>query len=318
MTKQNDILKKGESVFTNPLILIIVALLCCALWGSATPFIKLGYELMLPERNVASTLLFAGIRFFLAGVITVLIYSIASKKFLFPKKENTGKIITVSLFQTILQYMFFYIGLANTTGVKGTILSGSSTFFAIIIAGLIFRQEKLTLKKIIACVLGFLGMVFVNLNGLDLNMNFTGDAFVLFSAIASGVSAVLLKKYSSYEEPFIISGYQFAFGGLVMILTGVLLGGEVNISDFSSVCVILYLALLSAVAYSLWGVLLKYNPVSKVTVFSFTIPIFGVFLTKLILTEPSGVSALNIIISLALVCAGISVSNLSGIKRKED
>ncbi len=307
-----------NKLLTNVFFVAVAAMFCCALWGSATPFIKLGYELMLPNRDVASTLLFAGIRFFLAGVITVLIYSIAKKKILFPKKENTGKIITVSLFQTILQYMFFYIGLANTTGVKGTILSGSSTFFAIIIAGLIFRQEKLTLKKIIACVLGFLGMVFVNLNGLDLNMNFTGDVFVLFSALASGVSAVLLKRYSSYEEPFVISGYQFAFGGLVMIAGGFIFGGKVNITSLASVGVISYLALLSAVAYSLWGVLLKYNPVSKVTVFSFTIPIFGVFLTELILTEQSGVSLLNIVISLALVCAGISFSNLSGTKRKED
>ena len=37
-----------SSFFTNPLVLTLGALLCCALWGSATPFIKIGYELILP------------------------------------------------------------------------------------------------------------------------------------------------------------------------------------------------------------------------------------------------------------------------------
>ena len=85
----------------------------------------------------------------------------------------------------IIQYLFFYIGLANTSGVKGTIISGSNAFFAILISSLIFKMEKLTLKKVIACIIGFAGIVVVNLDGLDLRMNFTGDAFVLFSSISS-------------------------------------------------------------------------------------------------------------------------------------
>ena len=80
---------KEKSIFSKPLVLTLLALLCCALWGSATPFIKIGYELVLPpERDVASTILFAGIRFTLAGILTVAIFSIARRKFLLPKKES--------------------------------------------------------------------------------------------------------------------------------------------------------------------------------------------------------------------------------------
>ena len=83
-------------------------------------------------------------------MLTVLIYSIARRKFLLPKRENLKEIATVSCFQTIIQYLFFYIGLSLTTGVKGTVISGSNCFFSILCATLIFRQEKLTLKKVIA------------------------------------------------------------------------------------------------------------------------------------------------------------------------
>ena len=285
------------------------ALLCCALWGSATPFIKIGYELILPVRNVPSTLLFAGIRFTLAGIITVMIYSIAKRKLLYPKKENIGRVLTVSAFQTVIQYVFFYIGLSITSGVKGTVISGSNAFFAILISALIFRQEKLSVKKIVACILGFAGIIVVNLNGLDFTMNI-GDLFVMISNIAYAVSSVLIKKFSKHEDPVVISGYQFIIGGSVMIAAGLILGGRVSFATPAAVGVIIYLALLSAVAYSLWGILLKHNPVSKVTIYSFMIPVFGVLLTKLMLPESeSNVSLLNLLITLVLICVGIIILN---------
>ena len=301
--------KNNKSIYTNTLVLTLMALLCCALWGSATPFIKIGYELMLPENNVQSIILFAGIRFTVAGLLTVLIYSVAGKKFLVPKKESVKHIVKISAFQTVIQYIFFYIGLANTTGVKGTIASGSNAFFALLISALIFKQEKLNLRKIVACILGFAGIICVNLKGLDFNMNFTGDCFVIFSAISYAVSSVLLKKYSKDENPVVLSGYQFILGGIFMIIVGIIFGGTVSLVSGKGVAVLIYLSFLSAIAYSLWGILLKYNPVSRVTIFTFTTPVFGVILSKLMLTESGGVSAVNLIVTLVLVCSGILLLN---------
>lgn len=317
MIFRNDFLKdvykmlnsKKTPFWQNPFVIAAFALLCCALWGSATPFIKTGYELMLPERNVPSTILFAGIRFTLAGLLTVLIYSIARRRVLIPKKESVGKILLVSLFQTVIQYIFFYVGLANTSGVKGTIESGSSAFFALLISALIFKQEKLSVRKIIACVLGFAGIVVVNLNGLDFSMNLLGDGFVIFSTIAYSVSSVLIKKFSKDEDPVVISGYQFIAGGIVMILAGLAFGGKVEIATPAAFGVLLYLAALSAIAYSLWGMLLKHNPVSKVSIYSFTTPVFGVILSEIMLTEDNNVSYLNLAITLVLVCTGIILMN---------
>lgn len=307
--RRNNMEQSKNKIFTNTFIVAAVAILCCALWGSATPFIKIGYEMILPHKDTASTILFAGIRFFIAGIITVIIYSIARGKFLYPQKRNVGKVAVVGLFQTVIQYLFFYIGLSNTTGVKGTVISGSNSFFALLIASLVFHQEKLTLKKIIACIIGFAGIISVNLNGLDFNMNFTGDAFVLFSTVAYAISSVLIKNYSKEEDPVVISGYQFIMGGAVMILVGLVMGGKIVLPSKIAVSVLIYLSCLSAVAYSLWGVLLKHNPVSKVTIFSFMIPVFGVLLSNALLTEKSNVSPINLIIALILVCTGITILN---------
>ena len=87
------IMNQKKSVFQNPWVLMVTALFCCALWGSATPFIKIGYELILPpDRSVSSVILFAGIRFSLAGVLTILVGSFLQKKFLVPKKSSFSKV----------------------------------------------------------------------------------------------------------------------------------------------------------------------------------------------------------------------------------
>ena len=102
---------KKPNIFTNPLVVIFSALLCCALWGSATPFIKLGSEILIPEaqKGVPSTMLFAGVRFALAGIITVVIYSIARRKFLYPRLQNMPRVLTVGAFQTVIQYLLLNI-----------------------------------------------------------------------------------------------------------------------------------------------------------------------------------------------------------------
>ena len=71
---------------------------------------------------------------------------------------------------------------------------------------------------------------------------------------------------------------------------------------------LLYMAVISAVAYSLWGILLKYNPVSKVAVFGFMNPVFGVILSAILLHEGDSIGVMCLV-SLALVCAGIYIVN---------
>lgn len=295
-----------KNIFTHPLMIALCALICCALWGSASPAIKIGYQLLAVE-GVPSTILFAGIRFTAAGIITVAIYSIARRKFLVPKKENMKRVLTVSAFQTVIQYIFFYIGLANTTSVKSAIASGSSAFFCVLIASLVFRQEKLTVKKIVACLLGFAGIVVVNLSGLEFTMSI-GDGLVILSTVSYAFSSVLMKKFSKYEDPVVISGYQFIIGGAFMVLVGALSGGKISVSG-GGIALLTYLAFLSAIAYALWGVLLKYNPVSKVSIFSFTTPIFGTILTFIFLPDSNGVDFVNLCITLVLVSAGIFLLN---------
>jgi drug/metabolite transporter (DMT)-like permease len=168
-------------------------------------------------------------------------------------------------------------------------------------------------------VIGFVGVILVNLNGTEgLSGGFAlnGEGFLIIACAAYALSSIFIKVFSQKENPVIISGYQFILGGALMCIGALSFGGRVNLSDMRGVLVLLYLALLSAVAYSVWGILLKYNPVSRVTVFTFMTPVFGVLLSLLMLTENSTVEPVNLVLCLILVSLGIFTLNYQ--KQKKD
>lgn len=304
-------MKEKELFMKKTIVVCLGAMLCGALWGSAFPCIKIGYRLSgIAASDVAVQILFAGYRFTLAGVLTILIGSVLAKSLLVPKKGSVGKILKLCMLQTVLQYLFFYVGLANTTGVKAAIIEGMNVFIAILVAALIFRQEKITGKKMLGCVLGFAGVVLVNLtgSGIDFHFSLLGEGFIFFSTIVYAFSSVYIKRYSKDENPVVLSGYQFLAGGMLLMLCGYAAGGRITVWTTESVAMLVYLAFVSAVAYSVWGILLKYNPISKVTVFGFMNPVFGVVLSALLLGERESLGIMSIG-ALALVCVGIYVVN---------
>ena len=286
------------------------ALLCCLLWGSAFPCIKIGYRLFeVDAADTASQILFAGCRFTLAGILAVGIGSVMEGSFLWPEKRAVKEIIWLSLLQTIIQYFFFYMGLAHTSGVKASIIEAINVFIAILVAGVLFHQEKITSRKIVGCVLGFAGVVLINLNGMNFQFSLAGEGAIFFSTIAYAFSSVFVKKFSQKFNPVMLSAYQFIIGGIVLMAAGCAMGGHITKVTPAGLGLLIYLAMVSAVAYSLWGILLKYNPVSKVTVFGFMNPVFGVLLSALLLGETDQASGMLGLLSLFLVCVGIYVVN---------
>lgn len=300
-----------KKLFQKKWAVCIGAVACCILWGSAFPCIKTGYRLFeIAAGDSSSQILFAGLRFFLAGVLVILFGSAQEKKVLVPRRSALPKIALLALFQTILQYVFFYVGLAHTTAVKGSIISGSSAFFAILIASVLFRDESMHPVKAIGCILGFAGLVIVNLNGESLtwSVNLLGDVLMLISSVSSGMSSSLIRMFTKDEDPVLLSGYQFMLGGSVMAVIGALTNGRLRSVSGGGLLLLLYMALISSVAYTLWGVLIKYNSVSRIAVFNFLTPVMGVLLSALILTEAQQIG-LNCFLALALVCAGIYLVN---------
>ena len=302
----------SNKLLKNELVVALLAMICCLLWGSAFPCVKIGYRLFCINADDAfSQILFAGIRFFFAGFFTIAIGSIAAKKALLPSRRAFHKIAVLAVFQTVLQYIFFYLGLARTTGVKASILTSSNVFFAILISASLFKMERLSTKKIIGCILGFMGVVIINLTGTGFDLSFspTGDGFIVISAASYAFSSAFIKLFSQDESPVMLSGWQFMLGGAVMIAAGFIGGGRITAVSGYGILMLIYLSMLSFAAFSLWGLLLKHNPVSKITVYGFMNPVFGVMLSAVFLAEGNSFDPVKVVISLLLVAIGIIVVN---------
>ena len=292
-----------------------LAALCCFLWGSATPAIKIGYQLFsIDSADTSSIIVFAGTRFLLAGILVVLFQSLLQRRFLKPSVEALPSIFKLSLAQTVIQYLFFYIGLAHTSGVHGTIISGLGGLLSILVASLLFRYEKLTSAKILGCAAGFIGIIVMNLSGQAaaglFDVSLPGEGFVFFAQFSYAVSGALVKKYSSRFDVVMLSGWQFALGGAIMIVVGLLTGGRIGAPTHpAGWLLLLYMGLISAVAYSVWGILLQHNPVSQVSIYTFLTPLFGVMLSAVFLGEWAQALSLRSLAALVLVSGGIYAVN---------
>ena len=311
------LIKDAEKFFTKNYVVIICAIFCCLLWGSAFPCVKIGYKLFdVNTDSVPSLMLFAGTRFALAGILVIIFGCITQRKFLYPQPKNLWRVALLSVFQTSLQYTFFYIGLAHTAGVKASVLNGLGVFFTIIIACFVFRTEKFNLIKLAGCVLGFGAVILINING-DFSFEFSilGEGFVILSGLSAAVSSGLVKIFSKHENTTALCGYQFLIGGVLLVIIGLSFGGTYRPTSVGSMFMLLYLGFLSACAFTLQGFLLKYNPVSKVAVFKSTNPLFGAVFSAIILGESKQLLSYFTLIAIVLVCLGIFIINKFGEKR---
>lgn len=299
--KKQSFLQSGPGVF-------LLASLCNILWGSAIPFINLGYRsFAVASGDTATQILFAGLRFTLAGIITIIIRSIMLGHLAVPKKGGAHRVLLLALTQTMLQYFLFYIGVARTEAVKSSIIQGLNSFVAILVACFVFRTERMTVRKMVGGLLGIAGILVVSLTGSGFSAKFSvgGEGALFLSMVAAATSSSLIKRFGREDDPMTLSGWQFMTGGLVMAIGGYLVGGRLRPVSPLAFPTLLYLALLSAVAYSIWAVLLSCNPVSRVAAYMVLQPIFGVLITMILTGGNSPVSPARIVIALALVSACI-------------
>ena len=272
-------MEQTKTILKKTWVVAALACVCCLLWGSAIPLIKTGYRLMqMDSADTASQIVFAGVRFALAGILVLIFASLRERKVLLPDRTVLKYAVPVCMAQTVCQYFFFYIGVAHTSGVKGAIITGLGNFIAILLSCLVFHKEKMTGRKLIA-------------------------------QFSYGMSTVLINIFSRKVSPVVLSGTQFTMGGIILFLIGKGMGGHFGVVNAAGIGIIFYLAMVSAVAYTLWSVLLAWNDVSRVAIFGFVNPLFSVILSALVLGEVRQAFNMGSLIALFLVCVGIYVVN---------
>jgi drug/metabolite transporter (DMT)-like permease len=313
MTKDLD-----HPYMSHPKIAALLAALCGVLWGSAYPGIKLGYELFqVPSGNLASQFLFAGMRFILAGIFVAITFGIIhgnrskEKKLLHHykiQKSHIGPLILLGLTQTGLHYGIFYQGLAFTQGSTGAIVNSTGVFFSAILAHFIYTYDKLSKKGILGILLGFVGVILVNLSpNFTFSFTLQGEGLVILAAFTQAAATIYGRRITKTIDPIIVTSFQLLVGGSSLLLLGRIMGAQWFQGPPQAWLILGYLGFLSAAAFSLWTSLLKHNKVSSITIYNFVIPISGTLLSALFLGE--SVLELRFILALPAVAGGIYLVN---------
>ena len=276
-------------MLTNKYGVLAVAIFCSVLWGSAFPVLKISYDElgMLPE-DIYAQIVFAGMRFFLAAVLLFVVI-LLQRQPMKVKRHLLAELLILGIVQTGLQYSFFYYGLAHTSGMKGAILASSGVFFVVLLAHYYYRNDKLNRNKVFGMAAGLAGIILVN-SDKHFNLVFTwqGDGALIMAGFLSAVGLILGKRLSENLHPFLVTGWQMLFGSVLMITFGLAGLKPQSISfTITAWALLLYSAFLSAVAFSLWYSLLKYNKAGEIGIYQFMIPVSGALLSSVFIPGES-------------------------------
>ena len=279
---------QAVSLFQRPLWVAIFALTAAVVWGWAYPLIKLGFkEFAITPEMTGSKMLFAGVRFCLSGLIILAMAKGRGFSFRLRQGRDCGFLLLYALFNTTFHYAFFYFGLSHSEGARAAILNTLSVFTVVILACLFFKSDKLTLRKILGCLIGFLGILALNLGGEQGGTGFTwlGDGMIILNALSSAVASLMTRGLSQRVNVFVGTGYSLALGGFLLIVPGLLLGGTLPLITPLGLLYLLLLIGISTTGFSLYNKLLSCNPVGKVAIYNSLIPVIGALTSCLCLGE---------------------------------
>jgi len=297
-----------KSIFQRPIWVVIFALTAAIAWGWAYPLIKLGFaEFEITSQMTGSKMLFAGIRFAISGIIILTIAKSVNRKFSVTKGVDWLYILVFSLMNTALHYAFFYIGLSHSQGARASILNSLGTFILVLLACMFFKSDKLTIKKIIGCVVGFAGVFALNFgNGNSGSFTMLGDGMIILNALCSAVAGLMTRGLGRRVDIFVGTGYSLTIGGVLLIIPSILIGGTLPNITINGIIILSLLIAISSLGFTLYNKLLSCNPVGKVAIFNSFIPVVGVITSCLCLGEPF---YYNYIIAAILSAYGIYIIN---------
>lgn len=289
---KNTELTLGASFYT---------ILLCILFGGNAVAIKFSLTGLGPFTS-------AGLRFSLAAA-TLLLWAWYKKIPLFLDRSQRWPV----LFQSVLftfQLSCFHLGLGKTTASHGALVSNVLPFVVLILAHFLIPGDRITLKKSLGILLGFVGVLVLFFDQPDLESDLQkGDLIVLCAVLSWALSAVFLKRIIAGFHVVQITLYPMLFGIPFFFLGGVLWDDPMvlEVTPLVVKALLFQSIVTAAFGFVAWNTLLKKFGATALHSFIFVIPLSGVFFGVMILNEPL---TTQLLASIGFIVAGIVVVNV--------
>lgn len=262
---------------------LLLAVFACLLWSTAFVGVKIGLQYAPPFG-------FAGIRFFLSGLILVPFIGLRRNLAVF--KTHWRWVVLLGFIQTFVNYALFYFGMTLVSGALAAIVIGSQPLIFALVAHVLMKDDKITLPKLVSLLIGFIGVAIIGISrqpwqaaGL---VEFGGVLFLLAASTVAAIGNVMISKNNAPIPPVALNSFQLIIGGfLLMLLALIVEGNPFQRYPVDYYTALAYLTVLSAAALSIWFYLLKKPDVkvSSLNLWKFIIPVFGAVLAWSILPD---------------------------------
>ena len=263
----------------------VLPLIPMILWGSLFPFVKIGYKAFsINADSIGDILMFASIRFFVCGLIGCIIALLVGAKFEKPIHKSTLSLFNIGIFSVVLHYAFVYVGLTLTSGSKAAILKQLGPLLYACFSFLFIKTESFSIYKIIGAVVGFCGILVINLGG-DMGGLSVGDILILLASLCTVVSLILTGKSVYGTSPLWVTGLSQLLGGVTLFVLALIMGGSFPVFTAYSTAVFAYICFASTTAYTLFFYIQKNVPLSKLFIIKFAEPFFACVFSAALLHE---------------------------------
>ena len=298
-----------ENYFRSKKGFLTLSVITMACWGALYPLVKISYRLFeIDTSDIPSVILYAGVRFLISGIILVALTSAFSKKVSVPRGRTLLYVLFIGLFATVFHYILTYSSITLIDASKAAILKQIGSLFVICFASFFSRGERFTSGKLAGGLIGFASIILININGITLSFSL-GDALVVGASFCIVIAGFVSKKSYKKDDPFYVTAWSQLAGGIILCVTGIILGGSIPRLSFMGTAVFALICTASMVGYLLWNKLLKYHEFSSLSVIKFLESVFAALFSALILGE--NVFKWTYLASFVLVCAGIMLSEKS-------
>lgn len=264
-----------------------LALLAMFFWGSLYPCIKLSYRaLSIDATRPADILLFAGIRFLVCGAALLLAARAAGRSLqaCLPDRRSLRPILLIALTGYAAHYTCTYLGVSLIESSKTALLKQTGSLLLICFAFLFRKEDRFTARKLLSGLLGFAGILAINLDGLRMHLGL-GETLVLAASLCSAASMLVSKAAYDRLAPLSVTAWAQLFGGAMLTTAGLLLGGRLGQVTPGALGLFAYLCLASCLGYALWNLLLAHNDLSRLNQIKFAEPLFGALCSAVLLGE---------------------------------
>lgn len=282
---------------------IIVITFLCIIFGANTVAVKISLDGFGPFTN-------AGIRFLIA-TIAIYTWAIFTKRPLLVKRKQWKGVIVISLL-FFTQIVLVNFGIKKTLASRSALICNLQPFFVLIFAHFFIAGDRITIKKFIGILLGFIGagFIFLEKNAMASDIR-TGDLLIFLSTVIWAVNGVYTKKVLHHYRPYQLAALPGLLSAPFFFIGAVMFDGEmIRTIDTGIVLAMLYQSLITAsIGYIVWITMLRKFGAVTLHSFIFLMPVSGVFFGGLVLNEP--VATRNILFALIFIIAGVATVHSS-------